>query len=110
METKNKETHVDHNPNIELGDNTVLHKFSSSDQEKIEMNRNEVAQSDLVDTLFWEDLHEEVVARTLTPLSYPKVQDVFGKSIVVLDSNLSNFNKNVIHDDMQVLELVHIEA
>lgn len=68
METKNKETHVvDHIPNIEVGDNTVLQEFSSQDQEKIEMNRNEVAESDSIDTFFREDLHEEVVARTSTP-------------------------------------------
>lgn len=67
METKNKETHVvDHIPNMELGDNIVLQEFSSSDQEKIEMNRNEVAESDSDDTFFREDMHGEVVPRTLT--------------------------------------------
>lgn len=52
----NKETHVvDRIPNMELEDKNVLREFSSSNQEKIEMNRNEAVDSDSVNTFFRED-------------------------------------------------------
>lgn len=42
-------------------------------------------------------------------VTHTLARETFGISIFMIDSNLSNFSANIIHD-MQVLELVLIEA
>ncbi|CAI8597080.1 unnamed protein product [Vicia faba] len=69
-----------------------------TDQGKIDKNYE--VDSDSVDTFFQEDHQEEVIVYSLL---------LGDGSIVVVDSNLSNFSASVIHD-MQVLEIVPIEV
>ena len=99
---KSLDTNVDNHdvdliPIVELDGNTVLPK-SPSDQGKIDNNSDKASSANLVDTFFHEELNEEVV-----PIDH--AQEDLGKSIVVTNSNLSNFSENVIHY-MQVLGFV----
>jgi len=88
---------VDLIPIAELDGNTVLPK-SPSDQGKIDNNGDKASGANSVNTFFREELNEEVVL-------IDHAHGDFGRSIVVTDSNLSNFSENVIHD-MQILGLV----
>ncbi|RHN55237.1 hypothetical protein MtrunA17_Chr5g0415531 [Medicago truncatula] len=69
-----------------------------SDIVLLEESCEKVVAEPMRDVVLLEELYEEVVADSL-PL-----RDL-GKSIVVMDPNLSNFNANVIHD-MQVLGII----
>jgi len=99
---KSLDTNVDNHdvdliPIVELDGNTVLPK-SPSDQGKIDNNSDKASSANSVDTFFHEELNEEVV-----PIDH--AQEDLGRSIVVTNSNLSNFSENVIHY-MQVLGFV----
>jgi len=82
---------------VELDGNIVLPE-SSSDQRNIDNNHDGTSDANLVDTFCREESKEEVV-----PID--NAHEDLGRTIVVTDSNLSNFGENVIHD-MQFLGLV----
>ncbi|AET01898.1 hypothetical protein MTR_8g022850 [Medicago truncatula] len=69
-----------------LHDNVLVEREGKTD-----FNCDEASDTNLVDTFFFEKLHEEVV-----PKDHAQVD--LGRSIVVTDSNMSNFSENVIHD------------